>query len=69
MATVSVGNRVAVITQCPTCKVDLKFDYIGKIIDYVGGFKTVCVCGKCDKKYIVSKDAGVHEELKGIDNA
>lgn len=68
MATVHVGGRWATLPQCHTCEKDLKFDYIGQIIDYVGGFRTVGICGKCRKKYIVNKDVGVIEELKGIGN-
>lgn len=39
------------IPDCPDCKVSLRFDYIGKVIDYCNGFKTILVCNKCKKGF------------------
>lgn len=40
-------NNKRDIPDCPACGKSLKFDYLGKILDYCNGYKTMLVCEKC----------------------
>ena len=45
------GNNVP-IPDCPKCGCSLKFEYIGKTIDYINGLKTILDCDRCDGKLV-----------------
>lgn len=61
--TVGLRGMTMDIPDCLSCNKSLKFDYMGKIVDYVYGRKTVLVCNNCKKRFVCLKGK-VLEELK-----